>query len=267
MFMKRVSIPALFAFTLSAAFVPIAPAAPAASSPAAPAPAVRAEAAASAQSATSLQIAASAQSTTEAVALLRRLEKAHADHRRADGKFTQVRVEDPVFLEKSTSIGQFYYERPNRFWCHYDRTNETHWVMGDMVYSYFPKFQQVERYRLRTDGSGISDINHMLLAFGVETDRVLKHFVVRDEPSTAPDEVRLAFIAKAPPQERPFERFTLALTRRELQPLSFEILGPEGEKTVIAIDGIRWNPPEDPRKFKLQFPKGTEIIEPAIGRQ
>jgi len=201
----------------------------------------------------------------EAVELLRRLEEQHKAHSRASGTFRQTRT-DPVFLEDIKATGRFYYERPNRFRCDYDKPEEsTTWVIGDEVTMYFPALKQVEKYRMKRDGSDIGEMNQMLLAFGIETDKVLEHFTVRTTPTKQADLVRLVFLPKASPPERPFERFDLALTRSDLAPKpgeeTFLIVGAERDLTSVEITGINWNPPAEPEKFRLKFPRNVEIIE------
>jgi len=195
---------------------------------------------------------------------LRTLEQRHRDHRRASGDFTQTK-KDPVFLEERRSTGKFYYERPNRFRCDYDQDKPdeacTTLVDGDLVSVYFPKQKEMDRYRLSREGSGIGEVNQMLLAFGVETDKVLKHFTVVSDPATTANVVRLTFVPKAPREERPFEQFILELSKPDLTPKRFDIIGGEDDHTVVTITTITWNPSLPPDIFRLNVPKDVEIIE------
>lgn len=206
-------------------------------------------------------------SEAEAFRWLEQLEKRHADHRRVEGTFTQIR-KDEMFLEEFTSTGTFYFERPNKFRCDYTEPKEntsSHLVIGDSVVSYYPSLKQVERYRLKSEGSGVADTNYMLLAFGIDTNEIRKHFTVRDEPTTAVDRVRLVFVPKAPLEERPFKRFVLDLSERDMQPVRFEIDGDNDDHTVVKVNRISWNPRwEDdvnPDKFQLKYPPDVEILD------
>ena len=192
---------------------------------------------------------------------LRTLEERHRDHRRASGEFNQVK-EDPIFLEEIQAEGRFYYERPNRFRCDYDKPEpSTHWVMGNVVTSYFPGFKQVEKYRLSHEGSGIGEVNHMLLAFGIETDKILKHFIVTSDPAALANSLRLSFVPKARREERPFKQFILEMSKPDLTPKRFEIVGDEDDWTTVVITEIKWNPTLPPETFLLKFPRDVEIIE------
>lgn len=199
-------------------------------------------------------------SDPEAIAVLRMLEKRHSDHRRARGVFRQLR-KDPVFLEDIESTGQFYYERPNRFRCDYDKPEaSSHWVIGNIVTSYYPSLKQVERYKLRTE-AGIGEVNQMLLAFGIETERILKYFIVKTVATKDGNRVRLLFLPKAPRRERPFRQFVLDISKPDLQPLGFKIIGDDGDETTVEIKKITWNPPLPAGTFDLKFPPDVEIIE------
>lgn len=199
-----------------------------------------------------------------AVKWLRTLEERHRDHRRALGEFTQVK-KDPVFLEEIRSTGKFYYERPNRFRCDYDQDKPdeacTSLVDGDIVTLYFPKQKEMDRYRLSREAGDIGEVNQMLLAFGVEADKVLKHFTVANDPKTSANIVRLIFVSKAPRQEQPFVQFVLELSKPDLTPKGFEIVGGEGDRTVVTVTKITWNPTLPPDIFRLNPPKDVEIIE------
>jgi len=200
-------------------------------------------------------------SEPEAIHLLRQLEARHVDHRRVAGKFGQVR-HDPVFLEDIHSSGSFYYERPNRFWCAYDEPDaSSHTVIGEQITSFYPKFRRIERSRLREGGSGIGDVNCLMLAFGIEAERILRHFVVTTEPMPLPSEVQLTFVPRGPPEEWPFAALRLVLTWRDQQPQALEIVGAEGDWTRLSIEEIVWNPLEQPARFRLQFPREFEIID------
>ena len=221
--------------------------------------------AASSTSATAGAFATSPTIATDPVAVkwLRALEQRHRDHRRASGEFRQTKS-DPVFLEEIRAMGRFYYERPNKFRCDYDKPEaSTNWVIGYVVTLYFPEFKQVERYRMSREGSGIGDVNQMLLAFGIETDRVLKHFTVTSDPATSANVVRLIFVPKAPRQERPFARFVLELSKPDLTPRRFVITGDEPDQTtVVEIMEIKWNDPSMPADiFQLKVPRDVDIIE------
>jgi len=201
------------------------------------------------------------QSDPAAVKWLRTLAERHRDHRRASGEFRQTKT-DPVFLEEIKATGRFYYERPNRFRCDYNPPEASSaWVIGNIVTLYFPELKQVERYRLKRGGSGIGDVNQMLLAFGIEPKRILKYFVVKNDPKAPADRVRLIFHPKAPPPERPFKEFILELSKPDLTPKRFTILGEDGDKTVVDITVITWNPTLPPDTFVLKFPRDVEIIE------
>ena len=196
-----------------------------------------------------------------AVKWLRAMEEKHRDHRRASGEIIQTK-KDPVFLEERRNTGKFYYERPNRFRCDYDKPEEsTTLVDGDLVSLYFPGLKQLERYRLSQQTGGIGDVNQMLLAFGIETDRVLKHFTVMYDPATTANIVRLTFVPKAPIKERPFSRFILEVTKPDLTPKRFEIVGEEDDRTAVIIKTITWNPTLPPDIFRLNPPRDVEIIE------
>ncbi len=208
-------------------------------------------------------------SDAAAVKWLRALEEKHRDHRRASGKFTQEKT-DPIFLEKIKATGRFWYERPSNFRCDYDKPEaSTSLVTGDQVTLYFPEFKQAERYRLSREGSGISEVNQMLLAFGIETDKVLKHFVVQHDPATSADIIRLTFTPRAKREDRPFAQFVLEIPKPDLptqpedQPYCrFEIKGDEGDRTVVVITEIKWNDPDMPADiFQLHLPRDVEIIE------
>ncbi|KPL12050.1 hypothetical protein AMJ85_02220 [candidate division BRC1 bacterium SM23_51] len=191
---------------------------------------------------------------------LRALEERHRDHRRASGEFDQVR-EDPVFLEKNEWKGRFCYERPSRFRCDYTEPEaSTHTVIGNIATSYFPAFKQVEEYRLSREGSGIGEVNHMLLAFGIETDKILKHFVVTNDPAAVANSLRLSFVPKAPPEERPFKQFILEMSEPDLTPKRFEIIGDGDDWTTVVIREIKWNPMLPPETFRLKFPRDVEKI-------
>jgi outer membrane lipoprotein carrier protein len=197
----------------------------------------------------------------EALKWLGALEERHKDYRRARGEFTQTK-KDPVFLEEIAGSGEFYYERPNRFRCDYDKPEEsTSLVDGDLVTLYFPKLKQLERYRLSRQSGGIGEVNQMLLAFGIETSKVLKYFTVACDPKTSANIVRLIFTPKAPRQERPFAQFLLEVSKPDLTPKRFEIVGDEGDRTLVTVTKITWNSPLPPDIFRLNPPKDVEIIE------
>lgn len=210
----------------------------------------------------------STESDPAAVEWLRKIEELHKPHSRASGTFRQIR-KDPIFLEEIRATGRFYYERPDRFRSDYNPPEEsTTWVIGNEVTLYFPDLRQVEKYRMSREGSGVGEMNQMLLAFGIETTTVLKHFTVSTTPSKQADLVRLVFVPKGPRRERPFQRFELALTKSILAPKpgeeTFRIVGAEGDVTSIEITGINWNPPADAEwktKFQLKFPRNVEIID------
>jgi hypothetical protein len=134
------------------------------------------------------------------------------------------------------------------------------------VTSYFPDLKQVERYRLAEEGAGIGEVNQMLLAFGIETDRILRHFTVHEEPTTPAGQLRLTFVPKAPRSRRPFARFSLDLSKPDLTPKHFLIVGEEDDRTSVTIENITWN--YDPERlglqdiFSLKFPPDVEILEP-----
>ena len=196
-----------------------------------------------------------------AVKWLRALELRHKDYRRARGEFTQIK-KDPVFLEDISATGEFFYERPNRFRCDYDKPeSSTSLVDGDLVTLYFPKLKQLERYRLSREAGGIGEVNQMLLAFGIETDKVLKYFTVACDPETSANVVRLTFAPRATRAERPFAQFVLEMSKPDLAPKRFEIVGNEGDRTVVTITKITWNPNLPVDIFRLNPPKDVEIIE------
>jgi len=199
-----------------------------------------------------------------AVKWLRAMEERHRDHRRASGEFTQVR-KDPVFLEDIHATGKFYYERPNRFRCDYNQDKpeqaSTTLVDGNLVAEYFPALKQLVRCRLNPKTGGIGDVNQMLLAFGIETNKVLKHFTVTSDPETSANLVRLTFASRAPRQERPFEQFILEMSKPDLTPKRFEIVGQEGDRTLVSVTIITWNPSLAADVFRLNVPKDVEIIE------
>jgi len=197
-----------------------------------------------------------------AIKWLRTLEERHKDHRRATGKFRQTKI-DPVFQEKIEAGGRFYYERPNSFRCDYEKPEpSTNLVIGDRVLLYFPKFKQAERYHLARNGSGIGEVNEMLLAFGIETDKILKYFTVLSDPVTSADVVRLTFLPKSRREDRPFARFVLELSKTDLSPKRFEITGDEQDVTVVEVTEIKWNDPSMPPDiFQLNLPRDVEMIE------
>jgi len=210
-----------------------------------------------------LDVATSPITATDRVAekWLTAMEERHRDHRRAKGEFTQTKT-DPVFLEEIKATGKFYYERPNNFRCDYDKPDpSTNLVVGDRVTLYFPDFKQAERYRVGREGSGIGEVNQMLLGFGIDAAKVAEHFLVANDRSTSADIVRLIFVPKAKREERPFARFILELTKRDLTPTMFRIIGEESDETVIKVTQITWNAELPPDIFDLKLPRDVEIIE------
>lgn len=197
-----------------------------------------------------------------AVKWLRTLEERHKDHRRASGEFNQAK-KDPVFQEDVRSSGKFYYERPDRFRCDYLKPDpSSHLVIGDVVTNYLPDFKEVLRHRLSREGSGISEVNQMLLAFGIDTDKVLKYFTVTSDPKTSVTLVRLTFVPKGPREQRPFARFVLDLTKPDLTPKQFLIVGDDDDQTSVVITRITWNDPSIPSDiFQLKIPRDVEIID------
>lgn len=179
------------------------------------------------------------------------------------GKFTQVR-ESPVFLETTTSEGEFWYVKPDRFRCDYKTPTESRfYIIGDTALSYTPEIKQVDKYQLESGDE--APINQMLVGFGLNTSKILDVFEVQPAANQPADAALFTIEFKSRDAERTLEYDRIEVTfdraTREPRRMFLDQGGEDGDKVDIELLAVTRDAAIGPEKFELTFPPDVEVNE------
>lgn len=211
--------------------------------------------------------------------LLRDLEGRHGRTQNVHGTFKQLK-ESEVFLEETTSTGEFWFRRPDLFRTDYAPPDElTNLIVEDAIYVHTPSLKQVEVYRFASKEERDQQLHSMLIGFGFKAEEIAREYEVHssaDEPAlreelTAAglDPEQKALIALKPRPEfaetSPFTLLKLWIDKESLLPEKIWFEDYNGDKTTIDIQEIEFDAKIDDAVFQPRFPPGTERIDKSQG--
>ncbi len=198
-----------------------------------------------------------------AISFLRTLEKKNSETKSLQAEFDQVRIDRTLF-EEVKSQGRFWYQAPGSFRADYEATdgksiNTTIWMTKGKVVSYTPELEQVEV--IRQDASDDAPVNQMLLAFGVETEKILSQFeVVVDEEKSTDDRIAIQFKSRKPELTMGYETIVVTFDREKVEPKEI-LLSNEGEELRLQLNKTKINPSIKDDVFEMTWPDDVDVLE------
>lgn len=207
--------------------------------------------------------------------LLRDLEARHGKTEGVHGTFKQLKQSE-VFLEETTSTGQFWFRRPDLFRTDYNPPDElTNLIVEDAIYVHTPSLKQVEVYRFASKEERDQQLHSMLIGFGFKADEITREYEVHssiDEPAHAneitaqgldPEKKHMLYMV---PREEfaetsPFTALKLWIDKETLLPEKIWFEDYNGDKTTMEILELKLDAPIEDSVFEAKFPPGTERID------
>jgi outer membrane lipoprotein-sorting protein len=213
--------------------------------------------------------------TEPTMQLLRQLEERHGKTQSVTGTFKQLKQSE-VFLEETTSTGQFWFRRPDLFRTDYNPPDElTNLIVEDAIYVHTPSLKQVEVYRFASKEERDQQLHSMLIGFGFKADEIAREYEVRssiDEPALAnevkgqgldPEKKQLLFLKPRPEfaETSPFTSLKLWIDKETLLPEKIWFEDYNGDKTTMDILKLELDAKVEDSIFEAKFPLGTERID------
>jgi len=199
---------------------------------------------------------------TDALQILRQLEKKYSQIYTVTGKFRQVTV-DSIFGEKIESTGKFYLKKPDRFRADYDPPHATTTIISNAYsYRYVPQLKQVERYRIPTD-QPLTQVNYMLLGFGAHTEDIVKVYRVALADTTQEAKLMTLELTPIDAESAPFRMLRMHLSATDLTPVEFEIVQWDEGVIRARLDSasLQFNGDIPDTMFIPRFPRDTQTVD------
>lgn len=197
-----------------------------------------------------------------AIEWMKKVEEKYKTIQRIIAEFNQTKT-SRQFLEEIDSIGTLYYIRPNKIKIEYTEPGILrNYVIDDVFYIENPEIKQVEKFHLNREDEQTQQIHQMLLGFGASVAELLKFFKMDFIENTPEDRVGIAFETKEDVQDRLFKECELYISRKNLEPISFNFVDDQDDVTSVTFSKPPLLNPEIPEEeFELDFPPDFEIIE------
>jgi outer membrane lipoprotein-sorting protein len=201
--------------------------------------------------------------TSMALHILEMVEEKHKDLKTLAAEFDQVKTSALFEDDKTESSGKFFFEKPDRLRCDYDKPDPSSILFADKVlYQYVPSIDQVDKIVFKSDQDARAQLRMLLLGFGVSTEEVLQSYAVEYVLGHEGEKSGyLVFRPKDKEIAKTIKDISVWLTPGTLLPRKVRIAEPGDEVTTLTIREISKDNPIRPKTFVPVFPGNPDVVE------
>ncbi|MEO8377672.1 MAG: outer membrane lipoprotein carrier protein LolA [Candidatus Sumerlaeota bacterium] len=200
--------------------------------------------------------------SADVTGFLQKVEAKNKETKSLEAEFTQVR-EDSVMGDTVHSEGHFWYKAPGKFRASFpeNKADKSYasevWMEGNTMSTYTPKLEQAEILEQATGDE--APVNQWLLGFGLQVEKIKKIFEIAPAGLQKPGLYGIDFHSKNLDQSLQFDVITIYFDGKKIEP-AIIVLADDSSKTTISLQKVKFNPDIDDKKFKTDWPAGTQVI-------
>lgn len=209
--------------------------------------------------------------------LLEELEKRHGSDKTVHAVFTQIRRDESMEMDISSSGTLWFKRNPEKFRCDYINPQPMITLMTDeKFYVYTKEFNQVDFYQFETAEEFHQQLDTLMLGFGLKaTDLVRRYEIYSSEgdavplaelkkASLSPEKTALLYFTPKPAfqEQSPFTQLKVFIDKGKYLPEKIWYVDPQGNVMRIQLRKIDLGAPIDDNLFKpsLVFPASAKFF-------
>ncbi len=172
-------------------------------------------------------------------------------------EFHQTRY-DQLFDHLVESDGKFWYEATGRFRASYESEADSEiWMVDNKLIEYVPDIDQVSIVHQREGDE--APINQLLLGFGIEVERILARFEVRQLADGEEGRVAIEFLPRDPDLAMGYTRIVVHFDEETVEPRTIELEDEQNEVTV-ELKRVRLNAEINESVFEPKWDDDAEVL-------
>lgn len=191
--------------------------------------------------------------------ILKKFDETQSSTRTLTASFSE-RKEIKLLREPVVSRGRFFYTKPDDVLLQYTEPELRYllFTKEEQLY-YFPKQKRAER----GTSARVHDYLFRFLAIGQSSSSLKKFYDISlgDEQNEVKDSYLLVLKPRKRMVKKAVKEVLLWVSRERLLPVRMQWREPDGDSTTISFEEVRFNPEIQASVYKIEIPKGIEIIK------